>query len=99
MLRLLLAFGLTLHLATSGGAGSGFGEEICSQTCPDDGPDGKCPASCADCTCCPHFGVLMVAPMAKAPRAVLSLQKTEWTFALPLSPEPGEILHVPIYLA
>ena len=35
---------------------------VCSETCSDDGPDGTCAPTCADCGCCSHASRSVIAP-------------------------------------
>jgi len=68
----------------------------CVETCPDDGPDGKCSPSCDDCACCAR-------PVTPPPRdakvellpTVIALAIGELVRHSPPSPEPRKILHVP----
>ena len=54
----------------------------CSEPCPGDTPDGKCPSSCDECTCCPRAMTSVVVSFAGpvAPRRVETL-----LFAIPSS--------------
>ena len=68
----------------------------CVESCPDDGPDGKCSPTCDDCACCAR-------PVTPPPRApAIELLPTVISIAIggavpytPPSPEPRKILHVP----
>lgn len=93
--RLAFAMGLALHLALASGASLATEEIGCTEQCPDDAPDGKCPPNCSYCPCCTHVRLQFVeAPTKEAP-ALVMVPVLERVEAPPLSPEPGEILHVP----
>jgi hypothetical protein len=72
----------------------------CLETCPDDGPDGKCSPCCDDCACCAR-------PVTPPPRdAKVELLPTVIALAIgdpvrhaPPSPEPRKILHVPKHVS
>jgi hypothetical protein len=68
----------------------------CVETCPDDGPDGKCSPGCDDCACCAR--PVTTPPPAAAielyPTVVALAIGDPVLNALP-SPEPRKILHVP----
>jgi hypothetical protein len=68
----------------------------CVETCPDDGPDGKCSPGCDDCACCarPATPPFRDAKVELLP-TVIALAIVEPARLLPPSPEPRKILHVP----
>ena len=70
-------------------------EQECTETCPGDTPDGPCSPVCHFCSCC--AGPRTIAPMATTmpvfpPSSEAALSGCE---QVPLSPEPGDIFHVP----
>lgn len=96
MTRLLLTFGLALHFALAGGVSTAAFEERCEQRCPDDGPDGKCAPTCVDCTCCVHVRLAELSAGLASPLPAVRTGVIAAPVVHPSSPEPGEILHVPI---
>jgi hypothetical protein len=98
MIRSALAFGLATYVALASGQPSTSGDTTCSQRCPDDDSEGKCAPDCADCDCCPHVRVAFAVVEAKPLVASQSMRVPEQLQAEPASPEPGDILHVPITL-
>jgi hypothetical protein len=65
----------------------------CSERCPDDGPDGRCPPACVTCACSPRPAtgpaLLVVIPPAHievVPGVAL---------LTPCEPDPADIAHVP----
>jgi hypothetical protein len=97
--RLLRLFAILLTLAAVARVASApfvvaFAE--CVETCPDDGPDGKCAPGCDDCACCarpvtppPRDARVELLPTVAAVAIADPVRKT------PPSPEPRKILHVP----
>lgn len=98
MLRLV--FLLAGALLVLGGAGvDAHAEGTCTAQCPDDDAGGHCPPNCSDCLCCGHLTSALfrvefeVRPQARAVGSSLTAPGT-----LPASPDPRELLHVPISL-
>jgi hypothetical protein len=93
----LLAILLTLAAAVRVAAAPlvvAFAE--CVETCPDDGPDGKCSPGCNDCACCarPVTPPLRDGKVELFP-TVIALALGDPVRHAPPSPEPRKILHVP----
>ena len=98
MVRFALSLGFAVYVALAAGAAPSLKGRACSQRCPDDDSDGNCAPDCADCACCPHLRLMVVSSEAKLAVPPGSSKVPERTVAIPLSPEPAEILHVPIML-
>ena len=98
MIRVTLALGLACYVALATGEAPGFEAAACSQRCPDDDSRGNCPPDCATCVCCPHLQAMVVSSDMKPLLPIGSSEVAERMLAVPQSPEPGEILHVPIVL-
>jgi hypothetical protein len=70
--------------------------EVCTATCPDDGPDGTCAPTCADCGCCGHASRNLIAdrgtskPVPDAARCTLSGADLH-----PRAAFPQDVFHVP----
>jgi hypothetical protein len=100
MLRLALTLSLAMHVAFSTSEASVFEKRVCAQSCPDDDFGGNCAPDCADCMCCPHLRVIATAAESKFQLPSGPSRAPEWDVWEPLSPDPGEILHVPkVHLA
>jgi hypothetical protein len=72
-----------------------FGDDDCDQGCPTDVSGGQCSPNCHFCSCCSLPQVTIPgSASAFTPPALGStwIQSSE----RPTSPEPGDILHVPI---
>jgi hypothetical protein len=71
------------------------GDADCDESCPTDVSGGQCPPNCHFCSCCSL-------PKVTSPGTVNALpppgQVSTWVRSSdrPVSPEPGDILHVPI---
>lgn len=93
LLRILVLAFVLLH---AGGLTSAL-EAACADDCAETDCDDGCPPLCPSCHCARGPVALAAAPpvpVAEPPRnlaAVIGLAQRE-----PASPEPGEILHVPI---
>ena len=91
MLRLLLTFALSLHLALAGGPGAPF----CDEAGEDRGSPSACADQCIDCFCCAHR------PVADLPLPAMrtfTLERQEPFEAAParvIAPDPDEVQHVP----
>ena len=70
--------------------------EVCSTTCSDDGPDGRCAPTCFDCTCCHH----VARPIAADP-GIARLSAPTLLDAAPSegrrvpASDPEDVFHVP----
>ena len=95
MIRVTLAVWMACYVALATGDRSAEAS-ACSQQCPDDDSSGKCPPDCATCVCCPHLRMMAVCTDMKPMLPSGSSEVPERLLAVPQSPEPGEILHVPI---
>ena len=93
--RVLLALAFSLHLGLGGGVVSYVEEEPCSDGCPEDGPDGKCPPNCPECACCPHAGPVVVSAEVVAADPAPRAAAPELELSAPAAPEPRDILHDP----
>ena len=74
--------------------------EVCAEACPDDGPDGTCDPTCADCTCCSHTArPLAVLGSTATPISASSAAPT--VPACPAAPTARscDVFHVPRSLA
>ena len=98
-MRLIRLFAILLTLASAVRVAAAplvvaFAE--CVETCPDDGPDGKCAPGCDDCACCarPVTPPLRDTAIDLLP-TVVSLAIGEMVRRAPPLPEPRKILHVP----
>jgi hypothetical protein len=95
LVRALAIVFLALFAAQAGGLALGV-ETTCYERCADDGPDGECAPTCADCLCCAQPRAPAAAPRIAGlvpPPAV-----TRPSFAVqaePAAPDPAEILRVP----
>lgn len=98
--RALLRFVATLALAIIVSQAVAFpllrAQPNCTESCPGDTSDHRCPPNCQHCSCCSALRTLpplhsVAAVSAPAPRRLLSWRTVE---ALP-SPQSGEIFHVP----
>jgi hypothetical protein len=95
--RFSVAFGLVAYLATASVDGSTCDEGGCTQHCAHDDQDGTCPSDCIDCGGCAHLNLLVVVVGVRELQ-VPSCHAAERMQAIPPSPAPAEILHVPIVL-
>jgi hypothetical protein len=88
----LLAFFLGQVLASPAFAVA----EVCSVSCPDDGPDGTCSPTCVDCGCCSHAGRSVIAPQG-TPRPLAQAARCAQASAEPRLPAafPEDVFHVP----
>ena len=85
-----------LMLGIQGTVAGRASDDACAQSCPEDGPDGKCPPGCADCACCGHLvsavpAIIGLAIALPPP----SIAQIELAPLFPPSPDPAEVLHVP----
>jgi hypothetical protein len=95
MLHILFALVLALVVSEATGIASMLAGDECNERCPGDAPDGTCPPDCQSCACCSLPRVLApqlagLVPLPVAHRMVWASQH-----AVPSSPEPAEILHIP----
>jgi hypothetical protein len=68
----------------------------CRESCPDDGPDGKCSLDCSDCVCCARPAAppgRSATPELIPPSEMAAVAELE--LGTPPTPEPRKILHVP----
>lgn len=99
MLRIAFAFALLALL----GQATGFfayagGGTSCSQLCPDDDQEGRCPPDCACCTCCAHVQpVTVIAPVAGlfTPSSPIRFHEHG---SIPASVDQRDIFHVPKFV-
>jgi len=96
MFRIVLAVGLASYVALASGGGTSFANAACSEPCPDDDENGQCPPECSDCTCCLHLPLSLIVAELKTQLSSGSDRAPEQQQAEPESPEPGDILHVPL---
>ncbi len=96
MLRTALSVGLAAYVALATVDGQSSGSAPCSQPCSDDDPLGDCGADCSDCSCCSHLRLSFAVIEVKAAAATEGEPVPEHRQREPESPEPGDILHVPI---
>ena len=95
MLRTLVVAGAALIVVQTAGGSACAAQSVCNQSCPDDAPDGTCPPGCNDCSCCAHVNPA-VAPRPLVETVEPAMQDAPtFSTALPPSPEPNDILHVP----
>jgi hypothetical protein len=93
--RLGAAFLLALFLGQALAAPT-LAVEVCSATCPDDGPDGTCAPTCADCGCCGHAGRSLFAPQATSkPVAHAARSALAGADLRPPAALPQDVFHVP----
>jgi hypothetical protein len=70
-------------------------ETACFERCEDDGPDGNCAPTCADCRCCAQPRVPPT-PTSDDLIPPAPVARRSWSpQAAPVSPDPSEILRVP----
>ncbi|MCC6335326.1 MAG: hypothetical protein IT380_15215 [Myxococcales bacterium] len=98
-MRFALAIGLAAWVLLGSGEVPLFSSAGCVERCPDDDEQGNCAPDCADCAGCCHVRLALTTPGSKHPPRVKATRIPERLQAAPLSPEPGDILHVPIALA
>ena len=67
----------------------------CEEGCPDDDSEGRCAPFCAECSCCPHPGPLMVRPAPLSPAPTPAVEIAERAAPTPKPPHSPEIFHVP----
>ena len=96
MTRYLLGIGLALYVALTTGEAPVLTAGSCIEDCADDDADGRCASTCNDCSCCSHVRSIAVPQTAKAYVSLVTSSAPERVQATPPSPEPREILHVPI---
>lgn len=96
MTRSLLGIGLALYVALTTGEVPFFAVTTCIEDCPDDNDEGQCSPTCNDCACCTHVRSTTPPPTVKAELTEVTSRTPERTQVTPPSPEPHEILHVPI---
>jgi hypothetical protein len=74
------------------------GDADCDESCPTDVSGGQCPPNCHFCSCCSLPKVM--SPSAATAFTPPARGSTRWiqTNRRPDSPEPADILHVPISL-
>jgi hypothetical protein len=99
-MRLALALLLALFVGQVLVVPAAAALEVCAATCPDDGPDGTCDPTCADCTCCDH-GTQPLAPGASALAPVVLRVRALADAILPAMPasDSRDVFHVPRSLA
>jgi hypothetical protein len=93
--RLLAIVGLVALAVLGGQLARPLLAGPCLDACDDDGPDGTCPRSCDDCSCC---GALAATPAADVVRVAAPVRRLEARADAgpPLAEgEPREIVHVP----
>lgn len=95
MRAFLIVVAMCLSFELSG-LGASFGDTACGgEECPGDASGGDCAPNCHFCTCCslPRVAPTEVATAAPLPQAT----RTDFLglAAMPSSPEPADILHVP----
>lgn len=95
LVRLLCVLaGLVLGTQSTGAVGAS--DDACTQSCPDDGPDGKCPPGCADCACCGHLVSAVPAGVGLAVALPSpSIAQIDLAPLFPPSPDPTEVVHIP----
>ena len=96
IIAFLALFGqATGYFAYSGGAGAS-----CSQPCPDDDEDGRCPPDCGFCTCCAHTPSVTTVAHVVRYSALVSRLRFHAPESFPTSTEPAAIFKVPkLFLA
>lgn len=94
-MRFLVALLFAAQLAFAGGAAPLSGSAGCVERCPDDDSDGRCPADCTDCGCCPHLQVVVVGAGAQAPVVASPIRVPAQLALEPSAPEGDDIRHVP----
>jgi hypothetical protein len=97
MRRVILLLMLSLVLGQAAGLDRVLGEDACAQDCPDDAQGRKCPPLCPNCACS-----VQPAPILPGSALAVVLLPTRSAIVFseayrrPATPEPREILHVPI---
>ena len=94
-MRFLVALTFALQLACTGGAAPFSGSAGCVEQCPDDDSDGRCPADCTDCACCPHLQVVAAGAAAATPVGAQPIRVPAQRVLEPSAPEGDDIRHVP----
>jgi hypothetical protein len=94
-MRAFLTVGFALFVALATG-NAPLLPSVCTQQCDDDDASGHCGPTCSDCACCSHAPATTAAPAAIADVVTSEHRLSQRTVASPPSPEPREILHVPI---
>jgi hypothetical protein len=93
--RLAVALVLALFLGQALAAPAFAAVEVCSTTCPDDGPGGDCSPACLDCGCCGHVTRILVGgPGTSAPLARSRRDVADGAARLPAW-DPQDVFHVP----
>lgn len=93
--RTVLVVFLTLLTFNVSGLAALCGDAPCDENCPTDVSGGQCAPNCHFCSCCSLPKVMgsgfvaLVSPPARGTSWICSNDR-------PLSPEPADILHVPI---
>jgi hypothetical protein len=93
--RLLSFLVLVVALGLATGLVGPAESDACDEPCPGEGPGGECPPDCIFCACCPSVRPMIVPEGGPAPdlEPVAALMPAR--SAMPLPPEPREILHIP----
>jgi hypothetical protein len=96
VLRVVLTLLLALFAVQASTAAVAAAAAVCAETCADDGPDGRCAPTCADCVCCDHGTRPLAAVAAPADALAPSLRTLAAgpRLAAPAR-DPREIFHVP----
>jgi len=92
--RILAAVILALFVAQTAGL-SLAASVTCVQTCEDDGPDGQCAPSCADCVCCAHSRYTAALPASAPILANVNASRSWPSDTPPADSDPQDIMHVP----
>jgi hypothetical protein len=93
--RLLHALVIVFAILQSAGVLT-YATVQCVETCPDDGPDGQCAPTCADCSCCVRPPGDVPALLVAAARPGSPSRPGYFVSVTHLaSADPHEILHVP----
>ena len=85
-----------MYVALATGEAPVLGLAVCAQECADDDAEGHCAPTCSDCACCVHIRAMTVPVALKTIVPATAARLPQRTVAAPPTPEPREILHVPI---
>ena len=96
MTRAFFAIGFALFVAFATGETPLLEVVACVDACGDDDETGHCAPGCDDCSCCARAPSLPTPTVAKPRPLMVDARLPEFLQLVPPSPEPHEILHVPI---
>ena len=100
MMRAIFCTVFLLFLGQATGALAALTVDRCSADCSDEAPDESCPFGCSQCACCRLVAVPPAAPTRCEPEPIALPTNVDRVAprapVTPATPDPREILRVPI---